>query len=120
MRFEQLQARAEPVSASKDIDFGIKAENSGAGAIRPHQHLSPGVSRMKSRLDYHVEFDFTPGTPGGDWTANAPDLPGCLGQGSTALEARTSVRSAMVAWLDAAILAGIAAPVPFGRSPFGG
>ena len=73
---------------------------------------------MRSRLDYHIEFDFNPGAAGGDWTASAPDLPECFGQGSTAMEAETGVRSAIVLWLDAARTAGIAAPVPLGRLPF--
>jgi predicted RNase H-like HicB family nuclease len=75
---------------------------------------------MRSRLDYHVEFNFNPGAPGGDWSANAPDLPECVGQGSTAMEAETGLRGAIVLCLDAASLAGIAAPIPFGRSPFVG
>ncbi len=39
---------------------------------------------------------------GGGWLATIPDLPGCMGDGKTEIEAIADVRSAALCWADGA------------------
>ena len=49
---------------------------------------------------------------GGGWFATIPDLPGCMGDGETEIEAIADVRAAALEWADAAIADGETLPAP--------
>jgi len=56
---------------------------------------------------------------GGGYAAVVPDLPGCMSDGETALEALTHVQDAIAAWIATARAEGRKVPTPgAGRSEF--
>lgn len=53
---------------------------------------------------------------GGGWLATIPALPGCTGDGQTAMDAIEDVRLAALEWAEAAVKDGDAIPVPSYRN----
>ena len=49
---------------------------------------------------------------GGGFLALIPDLPGCMGDGETEMEAIADVRSAALCWVDGAVGDGEGIPLP--------
>ena len=49
---------------------------------------------------------------GGGFLAVIPDLPGCMGDGETEMEAILDVRSAAIAWAEGALKDGETIPAP--------
>ncbi|MBP0614028.1 type II toxin-antitoxin system HicB family antitoxin [Jiella mangrovi] len=49
---------------------------------------------------------------GGGWLATIPDLPGCMGDGESEIEAIADVRSAAICWAEGALVDGAAIPSP--------
>lgn len=49
---------------------------------------------------------------GGGWIAIVPDLPGCMSDGQTAIEALNNVGQAIDDWKEAAVSAGRTIPAP--------
>lgn len=54
---------------------------------------------------------------GGGWFATVPDLPGCMGDGDTEMEAIEDVRLAALEWADMAIMQGEKIPAPARHNP---
>ena len=54
-------------------------------------------------LAYRIELEPIAPDEGGGWFATVPDLPGCMGDGATEIEAIDDVRLAMLEWADAMI-----------------
>jgi predicted RNase H-like HicB family nuclease len=60
---------------------------------------------------YHVEL-VKSGDPGGNWTAQVEELPGCVAHGATAEEAARGVEAAINGWIDDAVRHGRDVPSP--------
>lgn len=65
-----------------------------------------------NRLEYAVIVKPLPPVDGGGFVAVVPDLPGCMSDGETPLEALANVEDAIVAWIEAATEMGRAVPLP--------
>ncbi len=70
------------------------------------------LGRRVRRLDYPVVIEPLPESEGGGFVALVPDLPGCMADGETAEAALSSVRDAVVAWIDEAKTLGRPVPPP--------
>ncbi len=53
---------------------------------------------------------------GGGFLATIPDLPGCMGDGETEMEAILDVRSAALCWIEGALADGEDIPAPSRRA----
>jgi antitoxin HicB len=65
-----------------------------------------------NRLEYAVIVKPLPPDDGGGFIAVVPDLPGCMSDGETPLEALANVQDAIAAWIEAAHEMGRDVPLP--------
>ena len=65
-----------------------------------------------NRADYAIVIEPLPTEEGGGYVATVPDLPGCMSDGSTDIEALENVHDAIDAWIDQARKMGRAVPKP--------
>jgi predicted RNase H-like HicB family nuclease len=65
-----------------------------------------------SKADYSIVIDRLPDDEGGGYVARVPDLPGCMSDGATDIEALENVHDAIDAWLEQAKQMGRAIPTP--------
>jgi antitoxin HicB len=63
-------------------------------------------------LDYAIIVEPLSEEDGGGFVATVPDLPGCMSDGETALEALTNVQDAIRVWIEAANDLGHPIPKP--------
>lgn len=61
---------------------------------------------------YHIEVTPLPVALGGGFVAKVPDLPGCMSDGETEVEARNNALDAINSWIEAASEMGRAIPNP--------
>ena len=64
------------------------------------------------RLEYAVLVKPLSPDDGGGFVAVVPDLPGCMSDGETPVEALANVQDAIAAWIEAATEMGRAVPLP--------
>ena len=57
-------------------------------------------------------------TDGGGFLATVPDLPGCMSDGATDVEALENAHDAIAAWIEQATAMGRAIPAPTRRMAF--
>ena len=62
--------------------------------------------------DYEINAKQLPPEDGGGYLAWVPDLPGCLSDGDTLVEAVASVRLAIDEWIAEAVMLNRAMPAP--------
>ena len=65
-----------------------------------------------NKADYSIVIERLPDGEGGGYVAHVPDLPGCMSDGSTDIEALENVHDAIDAWIDQARKMGRAVPKP--------
>lgn len=65
--------------------------------------------------DYAVVIEPLPEERGGGFLATVPDLPGCVSDGETRVEAAVSAEDAIAAWLEEAAALGRDIPAPGSR-----
>ncbi|WP_052731772.1 type II toxin-antitoxin system HicB family antitoxin [Devosia geojensis] len=65
-----------------------------------------------TRLEYPVIITPLTAEEGGGFAATVPDLPGCMGDGTTPEEAIRDVQEAIAAWIEAAKDLGRPVPPP--------
>ena len=78
---------------------------------------------MKRKIDttrYPVRLRRLSRGEGGGWLAEAPDLPGCMSDGSTPAEAVEHVQGAIRSWIEAAAELGRAVPPPMADESYSG
>jgi len=69
-----------------------------------------------SAANYHIQVDPLPAEEGGGFVAWVPDLPGCMSDGRTPMEAIENVRAAIEEWIDEAVRLGRPVPAPSRRA----
>ena len=62
--------------------------------------------------DYAIIIEPLPKDEGGGYVATVPDLPGCMSDGETDVEALENVHDAIACWIDEARRLGRAVPQP--------
>jgi antitoxin HicB len=67
---------------------------------------------MTQKADYAITVSPLAIADGGGWIAVVPDLPGCMSDGETAVEALKNVEDAIEEWLEAARAVGRTIPQP--------
>jgi antitoxin HicB len=65
-----------------------------------------------TELVYPVTIEPLPAAEGGGFVAFALDLPGCMSDGETDVEALRNIREAIGEWISEASRLGMAIPVP--------
>ena len=65
-----------------------------------------------TRLECPVVIEPLPAEEGGGFLATAPDLPGCMSDGTTPEEAVANIQDAIVTWIEAARDLGHTVPKP--------
>ena len=65
-----------------------------------------------SKAEYSIVIERLPDEDGGGYVARVPDLPGCMSDGATDIEALENVHDAIDAWLERARQMGRPIPVP--------
>ena len=65
-----------------------------------------------SKADYSIVIERLPKAEGGGFVAYVPDLPGCMSDGATDVEALENVHDAIDAWIDQARRMGRPVPRP--------
>jgi antitoxin HicB len=68
--------------------------------------------RMTRRLNYNVVVRPLSPEDGGGYLATVPDLPGCMSDGATEVEALDNVEDAIRCWIDDALFEGRKVPEP--------
>jgi len=74
--------------------------------------LMTNAGRPFDPMAYEVRLRPLTDDDGGGWLATIPDLPGCMGDGESEMEAIADVRSAALEWADAAVADGETIPAP--------
>jgi len=69
-----------------------------------------------SRLEYPIVVEPLPIEEGGGFLATAPDLPGCMSDGTTPEGAVSNIQDAIIAWIEAARDLGHTLPKPSRRA----
>lgn len=64
------------------------------------------------KADYSIVIERLPEDEGGGYVATVPDLPGCMSDGSTDVEALENVHDAIDAWIAEASRMGRPIPEP--------
>jgi antitoxin HicB len=64
------------------------------------------------RPNYRIELEPLPDDEGGGFVARVPDLPGCMSDGTTDIEALENAHAAIHAWLKRAMDMGRPIPAP--------
>jgi antitoxin HicB len=67
-------------------------------------------------MDYPIIISRLSDDEGGGYVGYAPDLMGCIGDGETPEAALADTQSAILEWLDAAAVRGLAVPEPHSKS----
>jgi antitoxin HicB len=67
---------------------------------------------MSFHLNYRIVIEPLAICDGGGFLATAPELPGCVSDGETPIEALTNVQDAIVQWIEEAKASGWVIPVP--------
>ncbi len=70
------------------------------------------------RPEYRIVLEPLPDTEGGGFVATVPDLPGCMSDGATDLEALENAHQAIVAWIERALKMGRPIPEPTYRRAY--
>lgn len=65
-----------------------------------------------NKADYSIIIEPLPDHEGGGYVATVPDLPGCMSDGSTDVEALENVHDAIDAWIEQARRLGRPIPDP--------
>jgi predicted RNase H-like HicB family nuclease len=64
------------------------------------------------RTEYAVVIEPLSDEDGGGFLATVPDLPGCMSDGDTRVEAARNVEDAIACWIEEALAMGRALPTP--------
>ena len=72
---------------------------------------------MTKPLTYSVVLSPLSANDGGGWMAEVPDLPGCMSDGETPVEALNNVQGAIEEWIDSERELGRSIPAPRVRTP---
>lgn len=70
-------------------------------------------------FDYHIEIRRLSPDDGGGYLAWVPDLPGCMSDGDSEIEAVQNVRQAIAEWIEEAKRLGTPIPAPSRETAFG-
>ena len=72
---------------------------------------------MSKPSEYSVLIRPLPPADGGGFVALVPDLPGCMSDGNTPIEAFSNVQDAIACWIEAATDMGRPVPDPTPQEP---
>lgn len=73
---------------------------------------------MADRTEFSIVVQRLPDDEGGGFLAYVPDLPGCMSDGATEIEALENARDAIGAWISQARALGREVPEPTRRRVF--
>jgi predicted RNase H-like HicB family nuclease len=65
-----------------------------------------------NRPDYRIVLEPLPDSEGGGYMATVPDLPGCISDGATDIEALENAHDAIRVWIERAVEMGRDIPKP--------
>ena len=108
-----LQSRPSTHSTQIDCAFQTPHKASIHQATRRLRGRTQGT--VVNKLEYIVVVEPLSTEDGGGFIATVPDLPGCMSDGETPVEALQNVQDAIAAWMEAAEDVGHKIPKPSRR-----